>query len=121
MFLENYTSGMEYWKGRIDSTTDYDAFRWHQWVRPLNLNEETVAFDGKLGFAFIGFCSDQGVKRNKGRAGTALAPGFIRGQMANLPCAFTQEVALYDAGDIQCDEISMEEGQRLLGIAVERL
>lgn len=29
MFLENYTSGMEYWKGRIDSTTDYDAFRWH--------------------------------------------------------------------------------------------
>ena len=77
MFLENYTSGMEYWKGRIDSTTDYDAFRWHQWVRPLNLNEETVAFDGKLGFAFIGFCSDQGVKRNKGRAGTALALSLI--------------------------------------------
>lgn len=121
MFLTNYTSAMEYWKGRIDSTTDYEAFRWHQWVQPLNLNEERPAFEGKLGFAFIGFCSDQGVKRNKGRAGTALAPGFIRGQMSNLPCTFTQEVVLYDAGDIQCEEISMEEGQRLLGIAVERI
>ena len=58
-----YISAMECWKGREDSDTDYDAFRWHQWVRPLDLSEneeELKPFDGKLGFAFIGFCSEQG-------------------------------------------------------------
>ena len=30
MGLTNYVSAMDCWKGRIDSTTDYDAFRWHQ-------------------------------------------------------------------------------------------
>ena len=119
-----YISAMECWKGREDSDTDYDAFRWHQWVRPLDLSEneeELKPFDGKLGFAFIGFCSEQGVKRNKGRVGTALAPDFIRGQMSNLPCSFSQEVKLFDAGNILCDDISMEDGQRALGHAVEKL
>ena len=120
MLLTNYVSAMDCWKGRIDSTTDYDAFRWHQWVQPLDLNEATEPMDGKLGFAFIGFCSEQGVKRNKGRVGTALAPDFIRAQMSNFPCTFSQEVKFYDAGNILCDEISMEEGQRLLGLAVEK-
>ena len=119
-----YTSAMDCWKGRVDSDTDYDAFRWHQWVKPLDLSEggdDIQPFDGKLGFAFIGFCSEQGVKRNKGRVGTALAPDFIRGQMSNLPCAFSQEVKLFDAGNILCDDISMEDGQRALGHAVEKI
>ena len=119
-----YINAMDCWKGRVDSDTDYDAFRWHQWVRPLDLSEseaELKPFDGKLGFAFIGFCSEQGVKRNKGRVGTALAPDFIRGQMSNLPCSFSQEVKLFDAGNILCDDISMEDGQRALGHAVEKL
>ena len=103
MGLTNYVSAMDCWKGRIDSTTDYDAFRWHQWVQPLDLNIQTEKPECGLGFAFIGFCSEQGVKRNKGRVGTALAPDFIRAQMSNLPCTFLQDVKLYDAGNILCD------------------
>ena len=121
MFLEHYISAMECWKGRTDSEDDYDAFRWHQCVKELDLNGETSRFDGELGFAFIGFCSEQGVERNKGRVGTALAPDFIRRQMANLPCTFLPEVKLFDAGNILCEEISMEEGQRLLGLAVKKI
>lgn len=121
MLLTNYVSAMDNWKGRVDSTTDYDAFRWHQWVQDLNLNEVTEMPECKLGFAFIGFCSEQGVKRNKGRVGTALGPEFIRAQMSNLPCTFSQEVKFFDAGNILCDEISMEEGQKQLGLAVEKI
>ena len=121
MLLDHYVSAMDSWKGRIDSETDYDAFRWHQWVQPIDLNDDGAPFTGKLGFAFIGFCSDKGVARNKGRTGTALAPDFVRGQMSGLPCTFSQEVKLYDAGDIICDEISLEEGQRELGCAVEEI
>lgn len=121
MRLKNYVSAMEHWNGRIDSSEDYDAFRWHQWVQPLDLNEEHAGFHCEYGFAFIGFCSEQGVKRNRGRVGTALAPDFIRRQMSNLPCTFDSRVKLYDAGNVLCDEISMEEGQRILGTLVERI
>lgn len=121
MKFEHYVSAMECWKGRVDSETDYDTFRWHQWVRPLDLNEENNPFEGKIGFAFIGFCSEQGVERNKGRVGAALAPDFIRKQMSNLPCTFQQEVKLYDAGNILCHEITLEEGQELLANAVEKI
>lgn len=120
MKLTNYVSATDCWKGRVDSTTDYDAFRWHQWVTPLDLNKNEN-IECELGFAFIGFCSEQGVKRNRGRVGTALAPDFIREQMSNLPCTFSKSVKLYDAGNILCDEISMEGGQALLGQAVERI
>lgn len=121
MKLTNYVSAMEFWKGRIDSAEDYDAFRWHQWVQPLDLNEDMTGFQCEYGFAFIGFCSEQGVKRNRGRVGTALAPDFIRQQMSNLPCTFDSAVKLYDAGNVLCDEISMEEGQRILGLATEKI
>ena len=39
MLLDHYVSAMDSWKGRIDSETDYDAFRWHQWVQPIDLND----------------------------------------------------------------------------------
>ena len=112
---------MECWQGRVDSETDYDTFRWHQWVKPLDLNADNPVYEGELGFAFIGFCSEQGVKRNKGRVGAALAPDFIRKQMSNLPCTFRQEVKLFDAGNVLCDEISLEKGQEILAAAVEKL
>ncbi|MBQ9061071.1 MAG: arginase family protein [Firmicutes bacterium] len=119
--LKNYVSAMEHWHGRIDSEEDYDSFRWHQWVRPLDLNGDPQPCQGPQGFAVIGFCSEQGVQRNKGRVGTALAPDLIRQQMANLPCTFKQSVEIYDAGDILCQDISMEEGQAQLAEAVRRI
>lgn len=119
--LNNYVSAMGSWSGRVDSTDDYDTFRWHQWVKELDLNVNHEPFEGEQGFAFIGFCSEQGVRRNKGREGAALAPDFIRKQMSNLPCTFMDSVKLFDAGDIICEDIPMEEGQALLGRVVERI
>ncbi|MCR4956190.1 MAG: formimidoylglutamase [Lachnospiraceae bacterium] len=120
--LTNYTDAMKNWQGRVDSTTDYDAFRWHQWVKPIDLNQDTLdVTEGKLKFCFIGFCSELGVERNKGRIGTALGPDFTRKAMSGLPCAFSKEVALYDAGDIHLDHITLEEGQKLLGNAVAKI
>lgn len=121
MDLKSYIGAMEYWNGRVDSETDYDAFRWHQWVQPLDLTEEYEELHCEFGFAFIGFCSEEGVERNKGRIGTALAPNFIRSKMSNLPCVFDKTVKMYDAGNIICDDISMEEGQKSLGKAVEKI
>ena len=122
MLIDNYQLDMSCWSGRVDSEDDYDAFRWHQWVQPLDLSVENISVpECKLGFAFIGFCGEQGVKRNKGRIGTASAPNIIREQMSSLPCNFSREVKLYDAGNIVCEKISLEQGQKFLGQAVNKL
>lgn len=112
-------SAMENWKGRNDSDTDYEAFRWHQIVQKANL-DNMEPFTGRMAFVFIGFCCEQGVERNKGRIGTAAAPDFIRRQMANMPCTFPQDVKLFDAGNIPCYDITLEEGQDLLKRTVHK-
>jgi formiminoglutamase len=123
MFDENYKIIEDSaWQGRIDSESNYDTFRWHQWIQPIDLRQrDLVPFTGKLGFAFIGFCCDEGVKRNKGRAGAANGPQNIRRELSNLPCRFTQEVKLFDAGNIYCENGTLEESQGLLAKAVEKL
>ena len=107
-------------RGRVDSDSDYDAFRWHQWVQPLDLNDGGAPFDGALGFAFVGFLQRQG------RGATRAAPARrSRRTSCAVRCRtslhLSQEVKLFDAGDIVCDEISLEEGQRELGLAVEEI
>ncbi|MFT5872929.1 MAG: formiminoglutamase [Clostridium sp.] len=110
------------WQGRIDSESDFDSFRWHQWVNFIDLREENlIPFKGTLGFAFVGFCCDAGVKRNKGRTGAAKGPESIRKELANLPCRFTEEVKLFDAGNVFCENISLEESQNLLSKAIEKI
>jgi formiminoglutamase len=110
------------WTGRIDSETNYDAFRLHQWVQRIDLRKVDSSLDiGKLGIALIGFCSDEGVRRNLGRTGAAKGPRNIRNALANLPCRFTQEVKIFDAGDILCEDGNLEASQVLLAEAVDKL
>ena len=110
------------WQGRIDSDSNYDAFRWHQWIESIDLvREKNLPFEGKLGIAFIGFCCDEGVGRNRGRTGAAKGPQAIRKEMANLPCRFSSEVKLFDAGDILCENSTLEESQYALAKAIEKI
>jgi formiminoglutamase len=115
-------SNIDVWQGRIDSEDNFDAYRWHQWIEQIDLNnEELQRFDGKLGFAIIGFCCDEGVRRNRGRVGAANGPAAIRKEMSNLPCHFTKEVRLFDAGDIYCKDNDLEGSQECLASAVKRI
>ncbi len=110
------------WQGRIDSHDDFDAFRWHQWIKPIDLlDDANPPFDGEIGICFIGFCCDDGVTRNKGRAGAAKGPRSIRKELSNLPCQFKNDVKLYDGGNIYCHDISLEEGQEILSKLVQRI
>ncbi len=123
MFDKNYKITDEaVWQGRTDSETDYDAFRWHQCVNIIDLKSDDLAlFTGKLGFAFIGFCCDEGVRVNRGRTGAANGPKSIRHALGNLPCNFLQDVKLFDAGDIFCEDCTLSESQDILAKAVQRV
>ncbi|HZK33658.1 MAG TPA: formimidoylglutamase, partial [Tissierellaceae bacterium] len=58
---------------------------------------------------------------NKGRTGAAKGPKSIRKELANLPCQFPKDILLFDAGDVLCNDSSLEEAQEVLGQAVERI
>lgn len=110
------------WTGRIDSEDDFDSFRWHQWIKTIDLNDESLkAFQGKRGFALLGFECDSGVKLNKGRTGAAKGPSSIRKELSNLPWQSSKDIGLFDAGNINCDNSTLEDAQNSLAEAVEKI
>ncbi|MGH4137351.1 formimidoylglutamase [Clostridium sp.] len=123
MFDKNYKiTDKTVWTGRTDSEDNYDAFRWHQCINILDLKrEDLTVYTGKLGFAFIGFCCDEGVRINGGRTGAEKGPEYIRKELAKLPCNFSQEVKLFDVGDILCTDCTLSESQERLAEAVQRV
>lgn len=89
------------WQGRIDGETE-EHLRIHQ-----VMNKHTPAQ-----FTLLGFASDEGVRRNKGRLGAKAGPDAIRQQLAGLP--LHQSLAIRDAGTVHCDDGDLEIAQRHL-------
>ncbi|MDQ4046547.1 MAG: formimidoylglutamase [Actinomycetota bacterium] len=67
----------------------------------------------------LGFCSDEGVRRNKGRTGAAKAPAAIRRALG--PLAFHLDRRVLDAGDVAVRDGELEAGQARAGHAVSAL
>ena len=70
--------------------------------------------------AILGFCCDEGVRRNKGRMGSKSGPQAIRNALGSVPVHDTALV-LWDAGDIHCLDGNLESAQNELGEAVRIL
>lgn len=70
-------------------------------------------------FSLIGFESDEGVRRNNGRVGAALAPNEIRKALAKLPCNLSKTIT--DVGNIVCENGELEQAQTELGEQVAKL
>ncbi|WP_237067720.1 formimidoylglutamase [Microbulbifer guangxiensis] len=103
---------MRLWSGRTDREDGKAGERWHQRITPLQL-------DSAPGLAILGFASDEGVRRNKGRIGAAKGPRILRMAMANLPATFG--TPLYDAGNVRVEKEDLESAQSLLGARVTEL
>lgn len=112
----------ELWQGRVDSESNFNAFRWHQLIKFIDLSDQKLPqIEGKRGFAFIGFCCDEGIRRNKGRIGAAQGPDNIRKELATLPCWFDKNVDIFDVGNIYCENIDLEASQAELAKIVEKV
>ena len=95
------------WTGRHDGDGPEHA-RWHQLVR----GEDADPAEPHV--ALLGFCSDEGVRRNRGRIGAADGPAALRRALAPLalhgPLA-RGEVELHDLGDAETVGEDLEAGQ----------
>lgn len=110
-----YSKGdQKLWKGRLDPGSTRDV--WHQVVRIIDLNSN-VSGDVCL----LGFCSDVGVKRNLGRIGAVNGPDAIRKTMVNLAVHFDEAYQLLDGGNVVVSGDQLENGQKELGMYVQKL
>lgn len=101
------------WQGRLDAGERGDTTRLFQVVRPLGDDVPPGAP------VLLGFACDEGVRRNQGRVGAALAPREVRRALANVPAHGLP--VLFDAGDIGCPDERLEDAQQALGAAVHAL
>ncbi|MFD5179107.1 formimidoylglutamase [Nocardia sp. NPDC058379] len=100
------------WTGRIDGATP-EHLRWHQAVAPYAPGADPGAC------VFVGFASDEGVRRNKGRTGAARGPEALRRALS--PMALGAPLRAYDVGTVAVTDGRLEDGQRLLGATVSEL
>ena len=124
MNLKNYKpTNTDFWTGRVDDLYDIDSFRMHQIIKLLNLeNLNDLKIDSsKFNICFLGYASDEGIRRNSGRLGAKHGPVDIRNKFASLPIPFCDQTAMYDAGNLSCADKNLEELQEQLAIAVENI
>lgn len=104
------------WQGRTDIPPQSCFF---QLIRLLDLNQPIPASQSTISFGLVGFCCDEGIRRNQGRIGAAQGPAAIREVLAKMP--MSKQPILYDVGDITCSDGNLEEAQIALGDIVALL
>ena len=124
MSLKNYKpTNTDFWTGRVDDLYDIDSFRMHQIIKLLDLeNLDDLKIDSsKFNICFLGYASDEGIRRNSGRLGAKHGPVDIRNKFASLPIPFCDQTAIYDAGNLACADRNLEDLQEQLAIAIESI
>lgn len=102
------------WFGRTDPEEGDLAIRWHHQV------SLTPTGDPSTNVGLIGFASDAGVKRNKGRPGAAAGPAAIRRQLANFAWHEQPGLKVTDFGTVSVDDEQLEVGQQTLAEHIAR-
>lgn len=104
------------WDGRVDEGSK--SKRIHQVVENVHVNDVRQSEANHLGI--VGFASDEGVKRNKGRTGAAEAPNEIRKWMASIPYHYEKKRVI-DLGNVSCSDQDLEGAQNQLAEHVTTL
>jgi formiminoglutamase len=99
------------WSGRRDTGEGGDTARVFERVREYDAAQRAQdrLVDAPV---LIGFCCDEGVRRNQGRIGAARAPRLLRRALAGLPAH--RLTHCFDAGDVRCQGEDLEGAQTAL-------
>ncbi|HHF7348104.1 TPA: formimidoylglutamase [Legionella feeleii] len=105
--LKNYEpTEQSIWQGRQDSLP---GERFFQRVHCIDLRSQPL-HDKQQNLIMLGFCSDEGIRRNEGRTGAKLGPFKLREQLAKLSCNLDKQFT--DIGNIVCEQEQLESAQQ---------
>jgi len=106
-------TGEKRWQGRIDDADGPLGDRWHQRIESIDLWNKSlpVCGEGEQGLCILGFCSDEGVRRNHGRTGAAEGPKALRSACRNFPDSLGDHTIMVDGGDVYCQNGDLESAQ----------
>lgn len=105
------------WEGRSDSLPNE---RFFQIIQCIDLKNMDIPITHSKSLGLLGFCCDLGIKRNLGRPGAAQGPNALRKALARLAVQ-EKSIAMYDFGNIVCENEDLEQAQESLGIVVTEL
>lgn len=105
------------WQGRNDTPPESCLF---QIIRFIDLKQDQITTCKNHNFALVGFCCDEGIKRNQGRIGAADGPQAIRSFLAKLPL-LKPTLTCFDVGNIICTDGDLEASQQALSEVVAML
>jgi formiminoglutamase len=112
------------WTGRIDTEDGVLGSRWHQIIDIIDLETETLPPLSKQdkGYVILGFCCDEGIRRNKGRTGARNGPEAIRQTCTTLAWHHeTEYIYLFDGGDIVCVDQNLDQAQAALQSCISKI
>lgn len=107
------------WTGRLDDEDGELGLRWHQVIEMKNF--QSLEIHSQPSIALLGFCSDEGVRRNKGRIGAKNAPNIIRKACANLPYHQNFQKRIEDYGNIVLEDGNLESARKFQSERVKEL
>lgn len=109
------------WSGRIDPQGGTNTMLWHQVVKCISIDDLFPA--QKVGQPILlGFQSDEGVKRNRGRIGAAEGPTAMRKAMSAFALHFDAvQHPLIDCGDVVTSEEDLDRAHQELAQTVTNL
>lgn len=119
MLRDYYPISAPYYQTGFDD--NFYTAKWGTVVEFLDLSDPGLEASDKEHFAIIGFKSDKGVYINNGRVGAVEAPSTIRGQLSKLPWHLGNDIKVFDVGDIDGPNRSLEELQISLSEAIKRM
>ena len=102
--LHYETTPQAVWQGRKDSLANE---RFFQHVECIDIRSHSLASLHQP--VLLGFCSDEGIRRNEGRIGAKTGPNALREQLAKLACHSDQ--SWVDIGNIVCHDDKLETAQ----------
>ena len=97
------------WTGRNDLEDGELGTRVHHITKQVQSSDLNDALTDNA-VTLVGFASDAGVARNKGRLGAKQAPNLIRQALANM--AWHSDTHIADLGDIECNDGQLEVSQK---------
>jgi len=106
------------WAGRKEGE---ELLYMHQIIQRIDLNTYNFNNDPNRSAAIVGYCCDEGVRRNQGRVGAVNGPENIRKLLGRLSIPMVKVSSILDVGDVNCAENDMESTQGMLSEIVCQL